>query len=258
MTSPLMRYFGAELRRAREAAGKTQRQLAEAVIYSESKVGAVERGEQLPSPAFAERADAFLETGGLFARMRDELLTVELSPEWFRPWVDVEREAREIRWHEPLLIPGLLQTEEYARALLEAGNPGNSESLVAARLNRQRVLEVASVFVIIAEPALRRDVGGPRVMCEQLLFLTKVRATVQILPADAETYLHLDGSFAVADLDGGQVGFVDTPAKGFVVDDAELISRMRQRWVAIVAEALPRRQSRDLILEVAETWTSRG
>ena len=70
------------------------------MIYSESKVGTVERGEQLASPAFVERADEFLRTGGLFTRMRNELLTSELSPEWFRPWVDVEREATEIRYSE--------------------------------------------------------------------------------------------------------------------------------------------------------------
>ncbi|MGH3683425.1 MAG: helix-turn-helix domain-containing protein, partial [Natronosporangium sp.] len=85
MVPPSIRFFGAELRRSREAAGVTQKQLADAVHYSESKVGAVERGEQVASPAFAERADGFLDTGGLFARMRGELLTAEVSPEWFRP-----------------------------------------------------------------------------------------------------------------------------------------------------------------------------
>lgn len=65
MTTPLMEYFGSELRRAREALGVTQRQVADAVHYSESKVGAVERGEQLPSQSFAQLADEFLKTDGL-------------------------------------------------------------------------------------------------------------------------------------------------------------------------------------------------
>lgn len=257
MASPLMRYFGAELRRAREEAGVTQRQLAEAVIYSESKVGAVERGEQLASPAFVERADAFLNTGGLFTRMRNELLTMELSPEWFRPWIDIEREATEIRWHEPLLVPGLLQIEEYARALIEDASPDQAESLVAARLERQRVLERAHVAVVIDESVLHRRVGSPEVMVKQLLHLSKVRATVQVLPAAAMTYLHLEGPFALATLDGGSVGYVDTPARGFVVDDREVVSRLWRRWEAVRAEALPQRLSQDLIVEVAETWTSK-
>lgn len=92
-------------------------------------------------------------------------------------------------------------------------------------------------------------------MYDQLLHLAKVRANIQVLPIEAETYLHLDGSFAIATLDGSSVGYVDTPAKGVLISDSELVSRLRRRWEAIVAEALPRGQSRDLIVKVAEIWT---
>jgi transcriptional regulator with XRE-family HTH domain len=249
-----MRFFGDELRHAREAAGVTQKQLAEAVHYSESKVGAVERGEQLASPAFARRADEFLKTDGLFERMREQLLTVEVTPEWFRPWVDYEREATEIGWFEPLLVPGLLQTEEYARALLEDGSPDQAESLLAARLERQQVVGRASVAVIVDESVLHRQVGDREVMYRQLMQLTTAPAVVQVLPKEAETYRHLEGSFALATVDGIEVGYVDTPARGFMLDSPEVISRMRRRWETIRAEALPRGQSKSLILKVAETW----
>lgn len=258
MSTPSMRFFGSELRRTREAAGATQRQLAEAVLYSESKVGAVERGEQFASPAFAERADGFLDTGGLFARMREQLLAVEVSPEWFRPWLDYEREASEIGWYEPLLVPGLLQTEAYARALLESGSPDQAESLLAARMERQQVLDRAAVVAIIDESVLQRRVGDPAVMHAQLTHLAGARAVVQVLPADAETYRHLLGSFVVATVDGADIGYVDTPARGFVLDSPEVVSGMRRRWETIRAEALPRGKSRSVIVEAAERWkTSR-
>jgi transcriptional regulator with XRE-family HTH domain len=243
--------FGSELRRRREAAGVTQRQLAEAVHYSESKVGAVERGEQV---AFCTRADEFLKTDGLFGRMREALLTAEAVPEWFRPWADVEREATEIAWYEPLLVPGLLQTEDYARILLEDGSPGEAESLLAARLARQAVLERAAVVAIIDESVLRRRVGPPEVMHRQLVHLTTSPAVVQVVPTDAQTYRHLDGSFALAMVDGAQIGYVDTPARGFIVERREIVSRMRRYWDAIRAEALPRGQSKSLITKAAQAW----
>lgn len=258
MVPPSMRFFGSELRRAREAVGRTQKQLAEAVHYSESKVGAVERGEQLASPAFVQRADEFLKTDGLLTRIRDQLLAVAAAPEWFRPWVDYEREASEIGWFEPLLVPGLLQTEDYARVLLEDGSPDQAESLLAARLERQRVLDRASVVAIIDESVLRRQVGDPDVMHAQLMHLTAARAVVQVLPVGAETYRHLQGSFALATVDGTEVGYVDTAARGFVLDRPEVISGMRRQWEIIRAEALPRGQSRDLIVKVAETWKPSG
>lgn len=254
MATASMRFFGSELRRAREAVGVTQKQLAEAVHYSESKVGAVERGEQLASPALAFKADEYLKTDGLFARMRDELLTVEATPEWFRPWVDYEREAIEIGWYEPLLVPGLLQIGDYARALLRDGSPGQADSLLAARLERQHVLERAQVVAIIDEQVLRRRVGTAETMCQQLQHLTEVPAVVQVLPSEAETYRHLEGSFALALVDGMEVGYVDTPARGFMLDTPEVVSRMRRRWEAIRAEALPRGQSKSFILRVAEEW----
>lgn len=256
MVPASMRFFGSELRRRREALGITQRQLAEAVHYSESKVGAVERGEQVASPAFCARADEFLQTDGFFSRMREALLSAEAMPDWFRPWVDVEREATEIGWYEPLLIPGLLQTKDYARVLLEDGSPGQADGLLTARLARQSILEKATVTAIVDESVLRRRVGTPEIMYQQLVRLTEGPAIVQVLPADAETYRHLDGSFALAMVDGLEVGYVDTPAQGFIFERKGVILRLRRRWDAIRAEALPRGQSKSLILKAAEAWKS--
>src|ERR1700735_2736457 len=129
--------FSEEVRRPRSAAGLTQDQLAERVGYSPSLVPHVEPGSRAPSLDFARRGDEALSTGGLLARLQP-FVRSEAYPAWFRDWVEVEREAVSLRWFEPLLIPGLLQTEEYARAVLAAAHPASPEEGVE-RLGRGRV-----------------------------------------------------------------------------------------------------------------------
>lgn len=254
--SPLQTYFADELRRAREAAGLTQEQLAAKMYVSKSLIAMVETAQRAPVKDFAAAADEALGADGRFDRMRERLLRGEATPEWFRPWVDYEREATDISWFEPLVVPGLLQTEEYARALLESGDSDQVENLVATRLERQQVLERARVSVVIDESVLHRSVGGAEVMHRQLTWMVSCRAVVQVLPYGAETYRHLDGSFAFASVDGVKVGYVDTPARGFVLEGPSVGSKLQQRWDVIRGEALPRRQSRELILKAAEAWAS--
>lgn len=230
----------------------SQAQLATATFVSKSTVAMVETCQRTPTKDFAVAADKALGTDGRFQRMLERLLRAEVTPEWFRPWVDYEREAVEIRWYEPLLIPGLLQIEEYARAVLRRDDMEQTDSMVAARLERQEVIERASVAAIIEEGVLRRQMGGQEVMNRQLKHLASVRSVVHILPTDTETNRHLDGSFALAVVDGTEIAYVDTPARGFVLDHREVVSHVRQRWEILAAEALPRRQSRELILRVAE------
>ena len=161
--------FSEELRRARSAAGLTQDQLGERVGYSPSLVAHVETGSRAPSLDFARRGDEALSTGGLLARLQP-FVRSEAYPAWFRDWVEVEREAVSLRWFEPLLIPGLLQTEEDARAVLAAAHPASPEEeverLVSARMDRQAILDQAGpplLWVILdrgrADPAGGR--AGP-------------------------------------------------------------------------------------------------
>lgn len=253
-TSPALQHFGRELKLAREALGLTQEQLAQAINFSKSYVAMIETGQRPPKRDFTIPVDNVLKTDGRFDRMRSDLLVAEARPEWFRPWVDYESEANEIRWYEPLLVPGLLQTEEYARALIEDGSPEQAESLISQRLERQLVLENARVIALVDESVVRRLVGAPETMCRQLIQLTEAQAVVQVLPEGAQTYRHLEGPFALAAVDGAEIAYVDTPARGFVLDSPEVVSRLRQRWEIIRAEALPIRQSRELILKVADQW----
>ena len=123
-----LQFFGAELRRARTAAGLSQDQLGQRLGYSGAQVGKVETGERAPAQDFAEACDrAFPDAGGLFGRLYQLARRWDGGyPSWFAEWIDSERRATSLRSWEPLLIPGLLQTAEYARAIL-AADPETTE-----------------------------------------------------------------------------------------------------------------------------------
>jgi transcriptional regulator with XRE-family HTH domain len=248
--------FAEELVRAREAAGMTQKELADAINYSPSTVAMVETCRRLPKQDLAERCDEVLKTGGLLGRIRRHSLRVEALPEWFRAWSGIEQQATTIRTYQPTIVPGLLQTEGYARALLR------DDERVMARMDRQAILrqeDAPTVVAIIDESVLGRVIGSPEVMHDQLQRLADPAAVVRVhvLPADAETHMGVDGSFVLATLDGRTIGYADTPLHGVTREDPEVVSGARERWEALMIEALPHRQSRDLILKVAEQWKSK-
>jgi ribosomal protein L39E len=130
-------------------------------------------------------------------------------PGWFADWVEIEARATILRWWEPLLIPGLLQTEDYARAVLSTWRWDTADEVdakVAIRLVRQSVLATADFRVLLDEPVLRRRIGAPEVMAMQLEHLLTMGArpnvTIQVIPGAAGAYAGLSGAFAVAEVPG--------------------------------------------------------
>ncbi len=206
--SPMLELFGEELKIARDAAGLSQSQLGEQINYSSAMVGKIEQTERRPSPDFARRCDKVLNTNGLFGRIQRRLSRDTLIA-WFREWAAIEQEATALRGFEPLYVPGLLQTEAYARAVLSGSgllSPGHVEQQVSARLDRQDILtreEPPLLTVVIDESVLRRPVGGPTVMREQLAHLVKVgtalpRVRIHVVPQAVGAYAGLDGPFVMA------------------------------------------------------------
>ncbi len=141
-SSPLA-FFVAELKRLRGIAGITQEALAEGTTYSPALVAAIETWRRIPSADFAERADKTLQTDGILTRLQTLVEQTSVLP-WFRDLVDVERRATEIRIYETYVIPGLLQTEDYARNSISATRPVLSaeeiDRAVALRMTRQETL----------------------------------------------------------------------------------------------------------------------
>jgi transcriptional regulator with XRE-family HTH domain len=123
-----LNFFGAELRRARAAAGLSQDQLGQRLGYSGALVGKVEMGERAPSADFAQRCDQALpETGGLFARICELARRWDGGyPPWFAEWIESERRATSLCWWEPLVVPGLLQTADYQRGVIVSPRVGST------------------------------------------------------------------------------------------------------------------------------------
>ena len=134
--------FAAELKAQREATGLTQEQLAGRMGYSPSVIAKLETCRTYPSKQHADQADQALGTPGTFRRLRK--CRYSSLPAWFHRWPEAAEQAQTLRWYEPLLIPGLLQSEGYARAVLRGAQPDATDERiddqVSARMQRQEVL----------------------------------------------------------------------------------------------------------------------
>jgi transcriptional regulator with XRE-family HTH domain len=267
--SPL-RVFGAMLRFYRTKAAMSQDQLGARAYCSGDLVGKVENGERTPTREFTAACDAVtaLKTDGALTMLREQLmdnLRRQAYPGWFHRWPDAEAQARALRWYEPLLVPGLLQTEGYARAVLRGAQADASddqiERQVAARLARQDILSRDNpphLWVVIDEGVLHRIIGDAKVMHDQLVHLAEMshrpKVSVQVVPFDAGARTGLLGAFILADQDGaGGILYLETATTGQVAEAPSIVSDAGLIFDTLRSEALPRGASRDVIMKVAET-----
>ncbi|MFE5870041.1 Scr1 family TA system antitoxin-like transcriptional regulator, partial [Streptomyces roseifaciens] len=184
--------FGADLRHRREAAGMTLEKLAEVVRYSRSHLARIETAEHVPPPDLPARLDEVFGTGEHFVRLYG-IARHEAHPDKYRRFMELQAQARVIDEYASHVVPGLVQTEGYARALFRVSNPKAApdaiEEMVTARLSRQALLTAEAppdLSIILDEAVIRRPVGGPAVMRAQLAMLVELvdtaTTTVQVLP----------------------------------------------------------------------------
>ncbi|MGA2829215.1 MAG: helix-turn-helix transcriptional regulator [Streptosporangiaceae bacterium] len=268
--SPL-RVFGAMLRHYRTAAGMTPEELGARVFLSGSQIRKVEDGTRTPTEALAEACEGVpeLNCNGAITVLREILkdhLRRRVYPGWFQGWTEHEAHARRLRSFELVVVPGLLQTETYARAVLRTRVGATEEELdetVAARMERQRILDrdhPPELWVLLDEAVLRRPVGGAEVMAKQLEFLAaaarRPHVVLQVIPLSAGAHEGMrGGAFVLADFDDGPtVGYQDTAVAGQIVEDANEVEALAVTWDTLRLEALPRSASLELVEEVAKTW----
>jgi transcriptional regulator with XRE-family HTH domain len=242
----------------------SQEELGKAINYSSSLVSAVETGQRPPTCEYLAGVDRVLKTGGLFQRLLSELVSVDQAPVWLRDWVIFEREATLIRWFQPLLVPGLLQTEAYARAVLEWGgllSPAEVERSLGSRMERQSVLEKPmppQFIAIVDEAVLHRLVGGRELMvdqCERLLAsLDRPNVHFHVVPGSAGGHAGLAGPFILAKCRDFEVAHLDNSLRADIVDRHDSVDTLTRKWEAIRGEALPRAQSREQIEKAARRW----
>ena len=259
--------FGAELRYYRTRAGLSQKDLAPRANVSHDVISKIETGERPPAEDFPPRLDAIpeLDTREALTRLWSHLKKghKQRAYGWFERWADIEAEATALRWYEPLVVPGLLQTEDYARVILSMRPGGEEDDLdaqVAARLARQAVLERAKLWCVLDEGVLHRDMGGSKVMRPQLDRLADLaehpKVTIQVIPG-ACAHAGLLAHFVIADLDSKPpMVYLETAAEGQVTDSPSVAAHIALSFDTLRAEALPWAASRDLIRRVAEgKWT---
>ncbi|MEO3744560.1 helix-turn-helix transcriptional regulator [Plantactinospora sp. B5E13] len=241
----------------------TQGQLAKLVKVSTSLITSIENGRLVPQPDTAERLDRVLGGDGEVVKAADAAREDAAAP-WLRPWAVHEEQATMIRTWEPTLVPGLLQTEAYARAVLSAGphSPAQVDEMTGTRMSRQVATlhreSPITLSAIMGEPALRY--GEPALLREQLGHLVKIGETpgvsVRVIPFSAGIHAGLTGAFAVANLVGKRpVGYLDDQLRGRVVADGDDVTTLEWTWEALSARALPIGHTRDLILRTIDEYT---
>lgn len=250
--------LGRRLRRLRRNADLSLRRLADEVSYPHSYINRVERGEQLPSEALARALDDRFGTDGLFLELL-EMAQDSSIPDYGRTIVHSEQKAARVQVFTSSLVPGLLQTKDYAHALFRASLPGEpAEKLsgrVETRLRRQKLLtkEDAPFFwCIMDEAALARPLGGAECMREQLAAILETahnpHITTQVLPFSQGEHPMLGGSLSLLTLrTGASVAYVESFASGEAVEAPSRIIELTQRFDAARSKALPQRESLVLV-----------
>lgn len=260
-------FLVAELRRARMRRGWSQDELAKAVSYSASMVSAVELGQQQPTAKYLELVDKALDTGGLFGRMLTELVSLDKAQVWLRGWRAILAEAQVMRWYEPRYVPGLFQTEGYARAVFEAGDllsQDEVERRLTERMDSQGCLggeRTIKLVAVLDETVLRRCVGGHKTMSEQALHLARIatehpHVRLHLVPRSAGEYPGLGGPFILASMpDGSELGVISGQGRGEELHQSADLRRLQQVWEVSLGAALPQQESIELLREIAESWS---
>lgn len=260
-----LRAFAEELRAFREQAGMSRDELAARVNYSSSLIAMIETARRTPTRRLAQLCDEVFGTPETFTRHEKRLRGVPFSA-GFRPFEPYESEAVSLRLFEHTLVPGLLQTEGYARAIL-ATHPNTSadevEERLAARMARQAILTREDpppplVWALLDEAVLRREVGGSKVMLDQLAHLAdaarRPNITVQVI-ARSTAHSGLHGAFAIAETsDMPAIVYLETADDGQTIEDPDMGARMSVRFDALRTEALTGSASLGLLEKVMDEW----
>lgn len=258
-----LKMFGALLRFFRERAGMTQDGLGGHVKYSKSQVAMVERGERPPKGRFVEIADEVLDAQGALLAAAKEL-SVERFPAWFEEYAAKEAQAAAIHMYATHVIPGLLQTEAYARAIFSCQycpprEDGELETRLAARLERQRVLQrkpAPIVSFVLEESVLSRPLGGPEALKEQLRHMLDVgrmhNVELQVMPHERQAHAGLSGPMILLETDEHrQLGYLEGQGHGLFVTEQPDVSHLFGKYGILRAQALTPDESAKLIEQVA-------
>ncbi|WP_405999627.1 Scr1 family TA system antitoxin-like transcriptional regulator [Streptomyces sp. NBC_00829] len=261
-------FYGSELRRLREAADLTQEALGAQVFCSGSYIGQIEAAKRWPPLDLAQRLDAVLKSDGFLARMCDAVNESSGHAEYFRLAAELERMAKSISHWAPMLVPGLLQTASYTRALTRAGRPFATEDeverKVSSRQERARLLDQPArpeLWCVLHEATLRIPVGSAAEMREQLAHIVELcdagRAVVQVMPFPAGPLpLMHESAKLMAFVDAPPVVYLEGAYSGQLLDDPALVDSYLKAYDLARAAALSPEASLTMIRSAMEDYSS--
>ncbi|GAA3992007.1 helix-turn-helix transcriptional regulator [Streptomyces plumbiresistens] len=250
--------FGQTMKTLRVREGMEREEFGRHLGYSASTIASFEQGRRIPSPRTIERADELLRAGGLLCLWKEQVERAQY-PAFFQGMAALEKEAVELLSFDTLVVKGLLQTEEYMRALLAMRRPvlaqETIEQRVVARLARQDIFDrwpAPLLSFVMDESVLRRPYGGKDVLRGQLEHLLlagqKRNVEIQVMPLDCEESAGVDGPFTVvARKDGKKFVYAEAQGTSALQTDPEQTTLAAARYGIIRSQALTPRESLELI-----------
>lgn len=259
--SGILRVFGQQLKLSRLRAGLERPELGAQTGYSASTIASYEQGRRIPPPRFIDQADELLDAGGLLRAGKEEVARAQY-PAFFQDAARLEAEAVELHVYATQAVPGLLQTEEYARAVFAMWRPllddETIEQRVAARLARQEIFTrrpAPHLSFVLEEAVLHRQLGGKTVWHNQLeqmrLVGLKRNVEIQIMPLAREEHAGLAGPFTLIEDEGGQrISYTEVQGDSRVRTERGKVRELEAAYGVLRAQALAPTESLALI----ERW----
>ncbi|MFD7408356.1 helix-turn-helix domain-containing protein [Streptomyces sp. NPDC059866] len=259
----LLHVFGQQLKLCRVRAGMDRARFGSLTGYSASTIASFEQGRRIPPPKFIDRADEVLDAGGVL-KAGKEVVAQAQYPVFFRSAARLEAEAVELCVYDTYIVNGLLQTEEYTRAVLGMRRPlldqDTIEQRAAARVARQEIFNrwpAPLLSFVMEETVVKRRLGGRAVQrgqLEQILLIGQKRnVEIQIMPLDREDNAGVDGPFTLLSRQGGdQFGYMEAQGKSTLVTDRNEVRALAARYGIIRAQALTPRESLAYIEKLLE------
>jgi transcriptional regulator with XRE-family HTH domain len=255
-------FFGKELRRMREQAKLTGKDLSDALGCTPQWISTMESGRKI-SEQSAMDLDTFFKTGGHFHRLWilcNEVEVQTVLPPGFAEYVERESQADSIRIYSPLVISGLFQSEDYARTVISTIENNNTAELLAKRMNRQAILARSNpprVWITLDEAALRRKVGSSAVMRGQYELLLAASANsnvmLNVIPESVGYHAGLEGTLTLLSFtEGPDIAYVETTGEGMLIEQPAKVKDKVVRWDLLRSHALPARESRAMIETLLE------
>ncbi|MDQ0683409.1 transcriptional regulator with XRE-family HTH domain [Streptomyces achromogenes] len=250
--------FGRQLKLFRDRAGMDRASLGSLTGYSASTIASFEQGRRIPPPKFIDQADEVLDGGGVLSAGKEEVARAQY-PAFFRDAAKLEAEAVVLHVYATQAVPGLLQTEEYARAVFAMWRPQLDEVVIeqrlAARLARQGIFDrrpVPHLSFVVEEAVLLRPLGGATVwrgQLEQLLLIGEKRnVEIQVMPLSRQEHAGLAGPFTLMEMrDGRRITYAEVQGDSRVHTERERVRELERTYGTLRAQAHTPAESRALI-----------